>query len=854
MIELIRLVSLRHLVAAPLRSLMLMFGIALGVSTVVATTAVNRSILAAFTSVVRDVAGDVDLVITNGDVGVPASVLDEVTAIEGVSHAAGVVEIITQSPDSKAPILLAGLDFLGDQHFMPMKAEVGENVLEDPLVFLNDPQAILVGRSFATELGLKIESQVRLLTPDGVKPFTVRGILDDDGITSTFGGRLVVMYLDAAQLAFARTDRFDRIDVAIADGADASKLQVSLTDVLAGRARAETPQRRVEHLRSMIEPMERGLSLAGIVALLVGMFLIYNAVSIAVVRRRREIGILRAIGTTRSAATAVFCIEALVLATFGAGIGLVMARGLAAGALAQTAPNLSRFYEPIQPPPPEITPDLMVLGLVVGLLTTLIAAYFPARRAAAVDPVESIRREANVRTASEIPIRKLAFAGVMLFGAGLVMSMFETAATANGAIFTLLGGALLLVPAFVSGLRRLLLAPTTRLLGIPGRLALDNAERSLERSATTVAALMMAVSTSVCVGGWGKSLEHAMFTWLDQTLPADIYVSSGSPVDDQLNVPFRAAVVDKLAGTTGVSSLYGARTIDVDIGDKRVRLLSIDTAIYYDELAQKSYRQHVFAGPDPIDGRALSTAPLIILADNAARRLGLTAGDELEFSTPSGRRKFGVHAVVADYTSDLGTAIIDRKWFVEAWQDELVDTVAVFTDDGVDLASVATEVRARLGNDGALFVVTSANLRDEIRKMLVEFLQVFRSTDLIALMVALLGVVGTMLTVVIDRVREIALLRAIGATKRQIATSITAEAGFLGLAAAVGGAITGIPMGWVFVRVLGVVSTGWKVDYVFPAAEAAGVGVAVLIIAMAAGLVVGRQAARIQPIEALEVE
>jgi putative ABC transport system permease protein len=853
---LLRWVSLRRLIRSPLRSLLVLFGIALGVSTVVATLATTRSVRAAFGEMTERVSGRADLVITNGDVGLPLELVEQVDDVPEVAHVAGTIEIISREPGGEGPILILGLDFLGDRHFLTLAGEGDESevVVDDPISFMNDPDAILIAKSLADRRGLGVGGTITLLTPDGPRPFTIRGILRDEGLASAFGGWVAVMFQEAAVAAFGGNERLDRIEIAIAKGQSRDSVQAKLKDLVGGRGRVEPPEGRTQHLVSILEPIERGLQVAGALALLVGMFIIYNAVGVAVAERRREIGLLRAFGVTRRGVVQMFSAEALVLAILGGALGVVLGANLADVALSQTYAPLSRFYAPIRPPAPKLELDIVLPAVLAGLFATLVAAWGPARLAATVDPAETLRRQAAKLRRTPLPHRTMALLGLGLVLPGIAIAKLGHLAGGFAAMALFLIAALLLVPALIIGLRRALLAPVSALFGIPGRIALDNAERRLDRSALTTGALMTAVSASISLGSWSDSLEASVIHWLDRALPADVYVTAGSPIADQHNMLFKPDILDQLEGLPGVRETYPVHTVTLDIMNKRVVLISLDIHDYFAAIARKKMSPIVLEGADPIPVESMADRPGIVISENTARKLRLRAGDELPIETPTGTHSFHIEAVVVDYSSDQGSALMHRKWYVEYWNDEMIDTVDLLLEDGASLPEVEKEVRNRLGRGSELFVVSARELRVEIKRILVDSLRIFRSTELIALLVALLGVIGTMLAAVIDRTRDIGVLRAIGATKKQILVSVITEAGFLGVVAVVGGVIAGLPMGWAFVRVVGLAGTGWLFEYVFPFEGAARIGLLVIVTAALAGLWPGRRAASLSVPEALAYE
>ena len=231
---------------------------------------------------------------------------------------------------------------------------------------------------------------------------------------------------------------------------------------------------------------------------------------------------------------------------------------------------------------------------------------------------------------------------------------------------------------------------------------------------------------------------------------------------------------------------------------------------------------------------------------------------------------------MVDYSDEHGWLLMDRKWLHEYWQDERIDNVKLFVDAGasrlVDGATgksasvasaeaVAQEARRRLssagttgGSDDGLFVATSATVKAEVRDAIDQTFKITDASQLIAFMVAVLGVIGTMLAAVIDRTREIGVLRAIGATRRQVIVAVMCEATFIGLCSALVAVAVGVPCALIFTRVVGVAATGWSVPFRFPTLDAVRTALAIIVTAALAGLVPGRRAARMSVVRALSYE
>jgi putative ABC transport system permease protein len=226
----------------------------------------------------------------------------------------------------------------------------------------------------------------------------------------------------------------------------------------------------------------------------------------------------------------------------------------------------------------------------------------------------------------------------------------------------------------------------------------------------------------------------------------------------------------------------------------------------------------------------------------------------MELATPTGPVRFVVRAVVVDYSSELGAGFIDRHFYLEHWKDPAIDVINVFLKQGADTEKVAAAVRKRLGGGEALFVTPTEKLREQYLGLVDESFSYTRSLELIVLLIALMGVVGTMVAAVLDRVREIGMLRAVGATRRQVASALVLEAAFLGLCAAIGGVLAGASQTELFLETLVKRNAGWHLPFVFPLEGAVRITVLVIATAALAGLVPGLRAARLDIKDALAHE
>jgi putative ABC transport system permease protein len=852
---LLREVSWRHARHAPLRTLLVVFGIALGVSTWSAVLATNRSLNAAFVEMVEDVSGGADLIVSGGSSGIPGALLDELRELPGVEHIAAAVEVVTRTPGAQSePILVLGVDFLGDTFFLPWAEDEAASAVEDPLAFVNDPTAILLTTTLARERGVGVGDELRLLTSDSEQTFHVRGLIEPTGPAAVFAGQVAVMFLDAAQISFGRGRAVDRIDVGVRAGHAPGAVEARLRRQLRGRAEVGPPAARSARLAASLGGFQFGLNLSAAAALLVGMFLIYNAVSVSVAQRRREAGIVRSLGATKRMLVALFCLEALLMALLGAALGLLLAQQLAAIALASVERAISQVVLPIRPPAPVISASIAAAGTAAGLVSTLAAAYVPARRTSRIEPAEALRATRSRALISSLPVGKLGGLGLLAVLGSWLLLLRGDVPGGYAAVAVLLVGMTMTVPISVVTLRRILVAVVERWLGAPGRLALDNVERALGRSTMTIAALMLAVSTSVSVAAFAGAFEASLLQWADTAFAADATVTKGSPLADRQALPFSPGALDSIRELAGIAAINPVRLTYQQLQGRRIQLAASDTRLDFEQGRRTGRQRRVLAGPRVLAPSALFAAPRALISENLSKALGLRPGDELRLATGVGERAFVVHAVVVDYASDQGSMLIDRRWYEQYWNDRQIDAADLHFARSADQAALIRQVRARLGEVGGLFVTSHDELRGLHHQVAKGVFAVAEAPDLIAFLVAIMGVLGTMLAAVLDRVPEIGALRALGASRRQVALSTVTESAFMGLAALICGVLSGALHGYLLLRVISQSMIGWTLPYSFPLGATARTAVFVVAAAICAGFLPGRRAARLDLKTALAYE
>lgn len=853
--SLLRMVSFRHVLGSPLRTFLTVMGVAIGVATLVGITAINRSVMDAFRSTIDTIAGKADLTAAAEETGMPEALLETVRGVPGVAHASGSVIVVAPVKDApQESLYVMGIDLLDDGFFRTYEGvDTDVSTLNDDLEFLNSTDRMLLSERFAKTHHLKTGDRFELITPDGAKAFVVHGLLKETGPLRAFGGSVGVMFFGSLQEAFARGRTWTRIDIAVTDKNEVDELRRRIQAAVGPSLEVDSPERRGRSVETMVRSFQLGLNLGSGVALLVGVFLVYNTVSIGVVQRRREVGTLRALGATKARIRALFTLESSVLGACGSAIGLPLGLLVGRAAIAGVSESISMLYVRVNARDVRLGLSEIVLGLLLGIGGSIFAAMRPAWVASSVQPIEALRRDAFMGSGAARLRSWPTLAALVLFAlawpATLIPPFVENMAFGGYlSIFFVLMGITLLSPLVLRALNRPLRVPGEQLMGIAGRLAADNFARSPVRTAVPVSALTVGVAMAVAVGGFVGSFQSSSERWIDQAIPADLFVTSSAKVSGVQSQPMSAAVEGELAGISGIAAIDQVRILPYDVLGLRISIISSNSRITDERGAMM-----IQSGRRPTE--AERRAGRVLISENFARRRALTLGSTFPIMTPNGERTFTVSGVVVDYTSDQGVVMMDRAIYSELFNDTTVDSFHVYLENPEnDLERVRQSITSRIGQKFNLYVLSNLELREEAKAMVGRAFSITYAMEVVAVVLALLGVINTLLAAVLDRTREIGLLRAVGADRGHIIRLFASEAAFIGIAGGLLGVVSGGVLGYIVTKVVGVQATGWEFPFQYPWQISLQLFGAATVCAVLAGLYPAQRAARLDVVEALAYE
>ena len=479
--NLLRRISLKHIRHQKVRTAIALFGIALGVSSMTSIDIVNTSVIRSLEDSINRITGRAVLQITGAESGFSEAMLERVQKIPGVEYAVPVIETnASLAAGSERSFVVLGVDVLQDSNIRDYSVTDESSDIPDPLLFLAKPDSILLTKEMALREGIRIDQKLQVQTVQGLKNFTVRGLLEPDGPAKALGGDIAIMDVYAAQLAFGKEGRIDRIDVSILRGETLDSMKARIQAALPEGYNIDTPAGRSRQIENLMARFRKSMDLISFMALFVGMYLIYNTVSISVVQRRREIGILRALGATQGQIIRLFLAETVVLSLLasilGVGLGLFFAK-LSISAVAQT---VSSMYGRSQVTDLVFTWYSMLKNIGIGILASIIAAAFPARSSTQVAPVSAIRSLPYAMDGTVLNKAQKFFSASLIALAGIIIVIYKTvglaspirnSTTTTMAMICLLLGISLAAPLFLKWFIIVYRSLVASRLGASGRLA-----------------------------------------------------------------------------------------------------------------------------------------------------------------------------------------------------------------------------------------------------------------------------------------------------------------------------------------------------------------------------------------------
>jgi putative ABC transport system permease protein len=847
------LVTFKQWRAHRLRVALTTLGIALGVAVFFAIRTGNATLLDSLRATVEKLAGKATLQITAGESGFSEKVLDTVRATPGVQLAEPVIEAMVQTAFAdEGALLVLGVDTAGDHQLRDYQFDSTRTQIADPLVFLAQPNSILLSRAFADRHGLKVGDKLPLFASDGKKEFTVQGTFKPVGVGEVFGGNVAVMDVYSAQVVFHRGRKFDRIDLMNAPEVPVEVLQQRLRAELPPGVEADRPEVRGQALENAVTAMRVGILITSFVALLVGVYIIFNSFTIAVNQRWKEIGILRAVGVEQGNISRMFLGEALLMGVIGSLVGIAAGFFLASAANRVMRGMVAAVYGVVSSAAPaRLHLDQCAIAVALGIAASVIGAWYPARGASCLDPALALHNIEARQRESMLGWRRMS-GGVFLIVAGSALvywtpSRFGLLIQFVFATIVLLGLTIVL-PKLVLWSARALRPIMDWAGGSEGALAVDTMIQTPRRCAATVGALMVGLMFVFSTASYIQSYRQMIERWMNQVLNADIFVATSAMLRST-NYHFTEDLGRQIAALAGVNRVENVRFTAIPYRGDTAAVIAIEMNGF---LARS---QKAIEGADSrtVYDR-LTRGEGVLVSRNFATRWGVGIGNRLTLDSPTGTLERPILGFLDDYRSEKGTIFMDRALYKEFWGDDAVDFVNVDLDPGVDQMAMKREIEGLTAGSFHAFVYTNAEFKRWISSLVDQFFTLNYMQLVVAVLIAILGIVNTLLISVSERRREIGIVRAIGGLRSQIRKLVLLEAVAVAVVGVILGSVAGM-LNTVFMsHTVSLVLAGYSVPFYFPWQFVLLSVPVVTAVSLAAGWWPARNAARLQVIEAIGYE
>jgi putative ABC transport system permease protein len=842
----------RPLFREPVRTFLTILAIALGVAVVLAIDLAGVAATGSFRSSMETLAGDCDLeVVASG--GVPESVVGTLATLPYSIRVSPRMEDYAVIADTKKSLPLIGLDLvaegsaLAQNHSQRTEEIQTPNVSEHALEYLEDPRSIWVGSG----LGYKAGDRVELLINDQEHDYVVRGLYPD----SNGNESAIVMDLAAAQHALARYGRIDRILLKVPETPSLEEWQQHLRAVLPAGVEVRPQGTATNENRRMLAAFRWNLRLLSYISLIVGAFLIYNTISVSVVRRRPEIGIVRALGASRDLILSAFVGEAACLGLVGAFIGLPLGRLMATGAVRSMSATVESLYVSSRPGAIELNCTSVLIALAIGVGVALASAYSPAREASRVSPVEAMargRREYDVRVQK---VRDLWLALLL----GLTAAAASQApAVAGKPILGYLAAILLVVasamamPELVDALTSLSSKLLGKFLGVEAMLASRSLAASLRRTSVLVGALSTAIAMMTSVGIMVGSFRQSVVLWMSNQLPADLYLRpAGSPAADR-HPTISPGLAEEIAKIPGVLAVERLRAYEISYQGIPATLASADLDVL-DVIRWYPSSEFLSGRPQQQVLPELRHSNVVVVSEPFTYKHHVKAGDFITLSLGESQASFRIADAYYDYSSERGSILMDRKTMLRYLPDPAPSNLAIYVSPNALPETVRAEIEKVTARHRVL-MFSNRDLRAEAIRIFDRTFAITYALEAVAVIIAVMGVAGALLALVIDRRRELGLLRFLGAASGQVRKLILVEAGLLGLLANLAGIALGFALSLILIYVINKQSFGWTIRFHGPVGVLLGALTVVYTATLLAGLYPAQIAVRLNPVEVVHEE
>jgi putative ABC transport system permease protein len=790
------------------QSTLMVLGIMLGVAVVIGVDMANESASRAFDLSTTALTGRATHYISAGSQGLDEKIYIDLRRAGLEFPSAPILTSYVTSPQLKGVTLqLLGVDPFAEAPFRNYL--VGAQGLSSGRLtaFFTKPNSVLISQDQAERYHLGVDSEIQIEYAGKMITGTIAGVLQaQDALSRRALNGMLLADIATAQEITGKIGILDRVDLILPED-DPAALESVKARLPAG-VQVLPVNASGGIVREMTHAFRVNLTAMSLLAMVVALFLIYNSMTFSVTQRRPLFGILRSLGVTRREIFLLVVTEAFVLgivgAILGTAIGILMGRSTV-GLVTQTINDLFFVTTVRDIPIPVVS---LVKGNLLGIVATTVTAAFPAWEAASVSPRAALSRSGLESKAKKI-VGQVGLVGtlVILFGVGILFIPTENLVISFSGTFAIVIGLAMLTPSVTIWLMTSVAHLTQWIWGALGRMAPREVVNSISRTSIAVAALMVAVAVTIGVSLMIDSFRTTVVTWLDQILHGDIYISVPSATISQPNYPLDPEVIPILENQEGVARVDLLQTAVVDSPQGPIQVSANNNP---NDGLEQLYRS---AEVPPTEMRDAMQQGYILISEPLANRLDLpTHGANLALYTNRGLQSFPVAGIYYDYSSTQGNAIFSLDTYRRFWDDERIASAALILEPDTNPETVTRDLQTRLAPIQSLLVRPNQAIRTETLEIFDRTFAITGALQLMTTLVAFIGVLSAMMSLQLDKERQLGILRAIGLTARQLWTLVILETGLMGAVAGLFAMPTGYILALILIYIINRRSFGWTLQ------------------------------------------
>jgi putative ABC transport system permease protein len=836
---------LRYLIKHPWQFGLSILGIAMGVAIVVSIDIANYSSAKAFDLSMNAVAGRATHQIIGTSQGIPDSFYTYLRIEKGYKNISPVIESYVSLVDTNKKVFkLLGVDFFAERPFRDYLSGASVSIDGELKDFLTKPNSIILSQESLKSLGKLMGDTIAVLINGTERNLFIAGLITEDEQNKSALENLFIADIATAQELTNKIGAIDYIDIIIDNEDEETKINSLLPDEFV----LQKSGSRSQTAEQMLEAFNINLTSLSLLALIVGLFLIYNTMTFSVVQRKVLIGTLRSIGVTSNEISRIILREALIIGIIGTTFGFTLAYFISKFLIVFISQTINDLYYVVSVREIYISPMIIIKGASLGIIATILSAIKPAKEASMVHP-----RSAMIRSEQESSLLKkvpaMSIAGVVFIFTGVVVLYIPSKNIwlSYFGILPIIIGFALSTPVIIIIVEKIFSPVYKKLFGITGKMASRSIIQNISRTYIAIAALALAVAATVGVGTMISSFRSTVINWLEARLNADVFISAPSLISRRNDAVLSEEILTKIKSLDGVKDINFYREIEIFQEGKRYHIIATG-------LSKRSYSGFQFKEGNPDEVWNEFENGGIFLSEPFAYKYDLNVGSILSLKTDFGMKDFKVAGIYYDYASDQGLITLNYDHFKKYWKTEGVSGISIFVDDGSSISTVKEKIQSIETNGQHLVVRTYKFLRDSSIEIFDRTFLIAKVLQILSVIVAFIGILSSLMSLQLERKRELGILRANGLLPSQLFKIVNLQTLLMGFTAGVLALPLGNILAAILVYIINKRSFGWTMQFEILHSIMLEAMIVSLAAALLAGIYPGYKMSKTSPANALREE